>query len=136
MRMFRFSCGFALLLCALTFEALAVDTPKPATAPPSHVVATPVAVTVAAAKPAAVDGLGIGVSGSALAQQRGGTQVTETMTLTGSVDHNTDNQVVTGSNVIDGNAFSGAAGVPMAIQNSGNNVLIQNATIINVQFHP
>ena len=38
--------------------------------------------------------------------------------------------------IVDERAFNGAAGVPMVIQNSGNNVLIQNATIVNVQFQP
>ena len=130
MRTFRSSCGFALLLCLVALDAVAAEAPAPA-APAPRAVATP-----SAAPSAYVDGLGASVSGSALAQLRGGTQVSETMTLTGSVDHNTDDQVVSGFNLIDGNAFSGAAGVPMVIQNSGNNVLIQNATIVNVQFQP
>jgi hypothetical protein len=37
-------------------------------------------------------------------------------------------------NVISDGAFSGSVGLPMVIQNSGNNVLIQNATIVNVQL--
>ncbi len=128
MQTFRIGSG-CLLLCLAAFGVSAAEAPKPA-APASR------AAAAAPAQPTYVAGLGASVSGSALAQLRGGTQVTETMTLTGSVDHNTDNQVVTGSNLIDGNAFSGAAGVPMVIQNSGNNVLIQNATIVNVQFRP
>ncbi|MFK2929169.1 hypothetical protein ISP14_00050 [Dyella agri] len=80
--------------------------------------------------------MGTSVSGSTLAHLRGGIQTTETMTLNGSVDHNTDNQVVTGSNLIDGGAFSGAVGLPTVIQNSGNNVLIQTGVIVNVQFKP
>ena len=42
--------------------------------------------------------------------------------------------LATGSNVIADGAFSGASGLPMVIQNSGNNVLIQSATIVNVQL--
>ena len=42
--------------------------------------------------------------------------------------------VTTGSNVISDGAFAGIGGLPMVIQNSGNNVLIQNATIVNVQL--
>lgn len=38
--------------------------------------------------------------------------------------------------MIGNDAFNGAAGVPMVIQNTGNGVLIQNATIINVQLTP
>lgn len=47
----------------------------------------------------------------------------------------TDNVAVgntTGNNLIDGNAFSNSAGFMSTVQNSGNNVLIQNSTIINV----
>ncbi len=37
-----------------------------------------------------------------------------------------------GANSITGNAFSGASGIATVIQNSGNQVLIQNATIVDV----
>ncbi|NYT79860.1 hypothetical protein H0A71_23125 [Alcaligenaceae bacterium] len=39
---------------------------------------------------------------------------------------------VTGNNQLTDQAFSGASGLPTVIQNSGNNVIIQNASIINV----
>jgi hypothetical protein len=42
----------------------------------------------------------------------------------------------TGYNKIDGNAFRDSAGFMNTIQNTGNNVLIQNATIINVSVEP
>jgi hypothetical protein len=73
------------------------------------------------------------VPASALLARRGGTQVFNDMKLRGIVADNEAVNVLTGSNVIDGGAFAGAAGMPMVIQNSGNNVLIQNATIVNVQ---
>jgi len=47
-----------------------------------------------------------------------------------------DNQAYnlnTGSNYIAEGSFAGAAGFATAVQNSGNNVLIQNSTIINLQ---
>ena len=37
-----------------------------------------------------------------------------------------------GDNLINGSAFSDASGFMSTVQNSGNNVLIQNSTIINV----
>jgi hypothetical protein len=37
-----------------------------------------------------------------------------------------------GTNTIGGGAFGGASGFPLAVQNSGNNVIIQNAFIINL----
>lgn len=39
---------------------------------------------------------------------------------------------VTGMNTITEGAFAAASGLPTVIQNSGNNVLIQNATILNL----
>ena len=40
----------------------------------------------------------------------------------------------TGSNVIDGSAFSGSSGITTVIQNSGNQVVIQDTTQVNVLF--
>ncbi len=39
-----------------------------------------------------------------------------------------------GSNSISGEAFRGAAGFPVAVQNSGNNVIIQNGFIVNLEM--
>jgi hypothetical protein len=50
------------------------------------------------------------------------------------VANNSATNVVTGSNVIDAGSFANMSGIPVVIQNSGANVLIQNATIINLQF--
>jgi hypothetical protein len=88
------------------------------------------------AKPAYIEGLGPSVGSEILAKSSGGTEITEIMTLNGTVANNTTDHVLTGSNVIGNGAFNGAAGVPMVIQNTGNSVLIQNATIINVQLQP
>lgn len=41
---------------------------------------------------------------------------------------------VTGSNFVTDGSFSGMSGFSTVIQNSGNNVLIQNATVLNLQF--
>jgi hypothetical protein len=77
-------------------------------------------------------GKAVGVS--RLAASRGGTAVASDMQLQGVVGDNRVSDAVTGSNLITQGAFNGAAGVPVVIQNSGNNVLIQNATIINLQL--
>jgi hypothetical protein len=70
-----------------------------------------------------------------LAELRGGTETPwSDMKLNGTVGNNAATNVVTGANVITDGAFSNASGLPMVIQNSGANVLIQNATIVNVQF--
>jgi hypothetical protein len=56
------------------------------------------------------------------------------MKLDGVVTGNSATNVSTGANVIDSGSFSNMSGIPVVIQNSGANVLIQNATIINLQF--
>ena len=54
--------------------------------------------------------------------------------LNGDVANNSAVNVSTGSNTIDAGSFSNMSGIPVVIQNSGANVLIQNATVINLQF--
>jgi hypothetical protein len=72
---------------------------------------------------------------ASLAEQRGGTETPwNDMRLSGTVGGNSAINVVTGANNITDGAFSNASGLPMVIQNSGANVLIQNATIVNVQI--
>jgi len=79
--------------------------------------------------------LGAALPGATLEAQRGGTDtVSNNMQLDGSVRDNVAHNVVTGSNSIDAGSFANMAGIPTVIQNSGANVLIQNATIINLQF--
>lgn len=39
---------------------------------------------------------------------------------------------VTGHNTITGNAFAGASGLPIVFQNSGNNVIMQSGTVLNL----
>ena len=69
----------------------------------------------------------------ALAAERGGTEVLNDMTLKGVVADTRASNLNTGNNVITDGAFTGTVGLPMVIQNTGNGVLIQNATIINLQ---
>lgn len=71
-----------------------------------------------------------------LAKMRGGTDTaTSDQTLRGTVGTNTATNVVSGANNISSGSFASASGLPIVIQNSGANVLIQNATIINLQMH-
>ena len=70
-----------------------------------------------------------------LAQMRGGSDTPwSDMKLAGTVASNSAVNVVTGANIVTEGSFSNASGLPMVIQNSGANVLIQNATIINAQL--
>jgi hypothetical protein len=71
-----------------------------------------------------------------LAQARGGSDtVSNDAQLSGVVGNNAAVNVTTGANTISANSFANASGLPVVIQNSGANVLIQNATIINLQLH-
>lgn len=70
-----------------------------------------------------------------LSASRGGTDtVSNDASLGATVSRNTASHVTTGSNIIDGGSFANMNGLPMVIQNSGANVLIQNATVINLQM--
>ena len=85
--------------------------------------------------PSSVGGLGQPLSSEALDSARGGFEVVKNdMLLSGSVADNTAAHVNSGRNFVGQGAFGNASGLPTVIQNSGSNVLIQNATIINVQF--
>lgn len=76
----------------------------------------------AAASPGELDGMrGAGAQSA---------DATSSATLTG----NAATRVATGSNVIQSGSFANAAGLPVVIQNSGANVLIQNATVINLEL--
>nr|WP_205746490.1 hypothetical protein [Dyella soli] len=100
---------------------------------------SPLAVYAAATKgegAASADGLGQSADNETLANASGGTNIKQNTTLDGTVNNTTADHVISGDNLIDGNSFNGAAGIPMVIQNSGSNVLIQNATVVNVQFKP
>lgn len=48
--------------------------------------------------------------------------------------NNTSNGTVSGGNIIDAGAFSDSSGLSTVIQNSGNNVVIQSATILNLNI--
>ena len=70
-----------------------------------------------------------------LGDLRGGADIITTeATLGGTVGNNTATNVTTGMNVISGGSFANSSGLPVVIQNSGANVLIQNATVINLQL--
>ncbi|SOD51449.1 hypothetical protein [Pseudoxanthomonas wuyuanensis] len=70
-----------------------------------------------------------------LHQLRGGdSQVNNDILVDGAVNDNTADRIVSGANTINGGSFANASGINTVIQNTGSNVLIQNAMIVNVQF--
>jgi hypothetical protein len=76
------------------------------------------------------------VASTQLDAQRGGADVgpvtVNTNMLNATLFENSAKGNVTGQNTITGGAFAGASGLPTVIQNSGNNVIIQNGTVLNL----
>jgi hypothetical protein len=82
-----------------------------------------------------VPGFGTPLSMASLQDLRGGfDSVKNDLQLSGTVADNLARNVVTGNNTIADGSFANVTGFPIVIQNSGANVLIQNATIINIQY--
>ena len=80
--------------------------------------------------------LGPAVSAEQLDTLRGADQdiVENVITVTGEVTDNSATNVVTGANTIREGSFADASGLTTVVQNTGANVLIQSATIVNIQF--
>jgi hypothetical protein len=82
-----------------------------------------------------IDGIGTAVDVARLGQLRGGESTVENdVVIDGTVDGNSADHVVSGSNTISDGAFSNATGINTVIQNTGSNVLIQNGMVVNIQF--
>ena len=93
-------------------------------AAPPHAVADPVQVSA----------FGVPVMDTKLSEYRGARNISFNEQHTdGQLYDNQSINTVSGHNVVSGDAFSSMNGFSTVIQNSGNNVLIQNSTIVNVQ---
>lgn len=115
-----FTAAMALLSAALLTSPAAADS---ADAP----------VSLAPAQSAFV---ATAVDTATLESYRGGSaQVHNDMELTGTTANNTAQHVNTGNNAISAGAFANMNGIPVVIQNSGANVLIQNAVIVHMQMN-
>jgi hypothetical protein len=80
--------------------------------------------------------LGEVVADAALEENRGGQAVQiSTNNLNATLYENQAVANITGANFVGGGAFAGATGFPTIVQNSGNNVIIQNATVVNLDVH-
>lgn len=73
------------------------------------------------------------LSDSALSEYRGGASITNINDLDAALYENSALDTVTGGNFVTDGALAGSSGFATLIQNSGNNVLIQNALILNLQ---
>ncbi len=74
------------------------------------------------------------VSDDTLAGQRGMALITNTNDLDAALYSNSATDVVTGTNVVSDGSLANNSGMSTVIQNSGNNVLIQSAVILNIQM--
>ena len=115
---------FSSLHAACFAAALALGAPAKATPAPPAPPSSPLPVLGKPLPAAQLDGA------------RGGSAMASSATLSGTVGGNSAGQLATGANSISAGSFSGAAGIPIVIQNTGANVLIQNATVINLQLSP
>ena len=110
-------------------------------APPASASASASASAPAPAPPlaSAPQQFGASTEDALLGDARGGSDLatintTLDTTLSGTVSGNSAINVLTGSNVIQGGSFANMSGIPIIVQNTGANVLIQNATVINLQL--
>lgn len=78
--------------------------------------------------------LGAAACEDKLRDARGGTDTVPAALLGGTVSGNSATSVATGANTITAGSFANMSGLPVVIQNTGANVLIQNATVINLQL--
>lgn len=95
--------------------------------------------------PSPDSGLGQAVPAENLADQRGGAE-TLTMNLeeiSNEINENArlsgnrvGSNITTGANSISGGSFAGSSGISSVIQNTGNNVIIQDSTQVNITMKP
>lgn len=84
----------------------------------------------------ALAAFGPALATGALATHRGGQQdqYINDMRSRAAISQTSTTQVTTGNNAVSDGAFTNTTGFPMVIQNTGNNVIIQNSTILNLQL--
>lgn len=129
--------GLAFCASALAQDDIGQAVALPAAGADRHV-ATAASTPAGAVSPGRSFALRAGkaIDDNALAGLRGGTETLNSIVSNGTVNNTSAVNVDTGNNSISQGAFANSVGLPTVIQNSGANVLIQNSTIINVQFRP
>jgi len=117
----------AALVGATAVTQAAADSSPPVaqTAPPTSATDT---------QPDHDSSFGVALNSDQLDGLRGGDALVGQNFLNGTVADNTASRVVTGSNSVSDGSFANSSGLPTVIQNTGSNVLIQNATVLNVRF--
>ncbi|CAM2147635.1 exported protein of unknown function [Pararobbsia alpina] len=118
----------------VTASTTTPSTPQATSQATSQTAPQPTSETTTAQTADASDVMGHAISPTALDTYRGGSQTYNDMQVNGSMSDTRALGVQTGSNAITDGSFANMNGLPTVIQNTGANVLIQNATIVNVQF--
>lgn len=77
---------------------------------------------------------GTAVSEQTLSENRGGYAQLNTNNLNAELYNNQASYNISGTNSINSGSFANSKGFATVIQNSGNNVIIQNATILNLKL--
>ncbi|MGX5731288.1 hypothetical protein ACWKWK_12220 [Pseudoxanthomonas beigongshangi] len=131
------------LWCSAAGIALAGEPAVPATgaATQAPVLAVPIRAEVPPGwlqvRERAVLEIGAPVDVARLAGMRGGEDdhgSAVIIDVDGTVDGNTADRIISGGNTISQGAFDNANGINTVIQNTGTNVLIQNAMVVTVNF--
>jgi hypothetical protein len=82
--------------------------------------------------PSKASPLGAPLNESRLGDMRGGDLHINQQDLSANLSDTRASNLTTGSNTIGGGSFANSNGLPIVIQNSGNGVVIQNSTILNL----
>jgi hypothetical protein len=92
--------------------------------------------TTAAAPLRVLPGFAAPLKESRLAGMRGGAEVVvvNEQDLSARMSNTSASRLTTGSNIITDGSFANSNGLPIVIQNSGNGVIIQNSTILNLNL--
>lgn len=91
-------------------------------------------VATAATPPRVQAGFAVPLKETRLATMRGGADVVvvNQQDLSARLSNTSASNLTTGSNSITDGSFANSNGLPIVIQNSGNGVIIQNSTILNL----
>ena len=120
----RCALAVALIAASLIPAGALADSPADASERPEKVVSPQLPMLGRVADEQALDVQRGGQDDAYFNDMRSKAQVYQTST----------SNVSTGDNTINGGAFTNANGLPIVVQNSGNNVVIQNSTILNLQL--
>jgi hypothetical protein len=128
-------------LQSVEFDPSVQTVPSPIATAAVGLPETAASTTVAGVTPAATadgcapaESFGVAMTPEQLDEHRGGDALIGQNYLTGTVSDNVASRISTGSNAITEGSFANSSGLPTVIQNTGANVLIQNATVLNVRF--